>query len=57
MKKGSRAAKLCRETNGRRDKGIAVAFMIDPSTDGLAFVESTISPSPRILRLPDSYIA
>src|SRR5215467_15959376 len=53
MKWGSRVAKLDREVNRRRDKAIAVLFMLGSSIRSV-LVKSAISNS-RVLRLLDSY--
>jgi hypothetical protein len=42
---GNRSTKLSREADEGRDKGIAVVFMVDSSSQRFVFVKSTISLS------------
>jgi hypothetical protein len=53
MKWGSRAAKLGREANPRRDRGIAVVVMVDSSTE-IVFAKSAILSSQPVLPLLDN---
>jgi hypothetical protein len=56
MKWGIRAAKLGREANPRRDKGIAVVVMVDSSAE-ICLREVHVRHSQRVLPLLDSYSA